>query len=301
MNIGYFNSRGPNNGIEHWFDLEIEELRKRGHEVRTFYIKGNQPKMEDIKWMDLAHFHFAQVAEYYKKMGVPYIISPHANDIFIDDGYNLKRACISRHCLGVTYQSYYHKKKFEEWNIDKPLVYLPMCCRTELFKRKTPYNPSERLVAGGRLIPKKGLDRLIGVENLTIFGEGPLMEELKSKLDCVKFTGYLDGQELKDLFEKSSIYLFPAIKSSNGDSDGIPNTIKEAMLMQLHIIASPIAGIPELENISLLSDWSIDNLKRVIDDIPDEPNKKGECEIRRLYNPKSCVDRILSIYESRFT
>lgn len=295
MNIGYFNARGPNNGIEHWFDLEIEEFRKRGHEVRTFYIKGNQPTMEDIKWMDFAHFHFAQVAEYYKKMGVPYVISPHANDIFKDEGYNLKRACISRHCVGVTYQSFYHKRKFEDWGIDKPLFHLPMCCRTKLFKRQTPYNPSDRLVAGGRLIPKKGLDRLKGVENLTIFGDGPLMEELKSKLDCVRFTGYLSGQELKDLFEKSSTYLFPAIITSDGDSDGIPNTIKEAMLMELQVISSPVAGIPELENISLLSDWSIESINNALDSMSKESNAKGRREILSNFSPEVCVNRLLKI------
>jgi len=83
MKIGYFNARGPNNGIENWFDLEIEELRKRGHEVRVFWLKGNQPTQEDRLWMDVAHYHFAHVAEYYKKLNVPYLVSPHANDIWL--------------------------------------------------------------------------------------------------------------------------------------------------------------------------------------------------------------------------
>jgi len=288
MNIGYFNARGPNNGIEYWFDLEIEELRKRGHEVRTFFLRGNQPTMEDVKWMDIAHFHFAQVAEYYHKMGVPYIISPHANDIFTDKGYNLKRASRSHLCKGITYQSYYHKKKFEEWGIDKPLFHLPMCCRTELFKRKTPYNPSGKIIAGGRLIPKKGLDRLKGMENLTIFGDGPLKPELNGILHrSTSFTGYLGGNQLKDLFEESSIYLFPAIVTPDGDSDGLSNTIKEAMLMELPVICSSVAGNVEFENVVHLNDWS--KINEVIKSIPKEPNWKGRQEILKLFDPKIAV------------
>jgi len=88
MNIGYFNARGIND-VEHWFRLEIEELRRRGHDIRVFSLRMDQPTRSDIEWMDIAHFHFAQVAQRYKRLGVPFIISPHANDIWIDRGANL--------------------------------------------------------------------------------------------------------------------------------------------------------------------------------------------------------------------
>jgi len=295
MNIGYFNSRGPNNGIEHWFDLEIEELQKRGHEVRTFYLRGNQPTKEDIEWMDIAHFHFAQVANHYKRIGKPYIISPHANDIWCDNGATLISASKNKNCLGITYQSFYHKKKFEEWELDRPLFHLPMCCRIELFKRQTSYNPSGKIISGGRLISKKGLDRLNGAGEVTIFGDGPLKESLRKELKLATFTGYLNGNQLKDLFEESSVYLLPAIITPDGDSDGLPNTIKEAMLMELPVIASPIAGIPELENISTLNNW--DSIGRILKDFPREPNKKGRVEILKNFSPKVCVDKLIKIIE----
>jgi glycosyltransferase involved in cell wall biosynthesis len=301
MRIGYFNARGPNNGIEHWFDLEIEELRKRGHEVRTFYLKGNQPTLEDIKWMDFAHFHFAQVAAYYRTIGVPYIISPHAHDIWRDNGWTLKLAASNENCKGISYQSFYHKKKFEEWGITKSLFHLPMCCRTKLFKRQTPYNPSGKIIAGGRLIPKKGLDRLKGMESkISIFGDGQLKDQLQEMLGSkVQMLGYLNGNELKDLFEESSIYLFPAIVTPDKDSDGIPNTVKEAMLMELQIISSPIAGIPELENISLLSDWSKESIEKAISCLPKEPNTKGRVEILKNFSPEICVNKLIKIIENQ--
>jgi glycosyltransferase involved in cell wall biosynthesis len=129
------------------------------------------------------------------------------------------------------------------------------------------------------------------MENLTIFGDGPLREDLSKILpDSTCFTGYMNGTELKDLFEESSIYLFPAIVTPDGDSDGIPNTIKEALLMELQVITSPIAGIPELENVSFLSDWS--KINEVIKDIPKEANIKGRKEIIKNFSPGNCVNKL---------
>jgi glycosyltransferase involved in cell wall biosynthesis len=291
MNIGYFNARGFNE-IEHWFQLEIQELTKRGHDVINFSIRGNQPTKEHIEWMDFAHFHFAQVADRYKRIGVPFCISPHANDIWIDNGETLKRASKHPLCKFVTYQSFYHKRKFEEWGIDKPLVYLPMCARTTLFQRTSDIPNGEGIIiAGGRLIPKKGLDRIMHLDNLTIFGEGPLEKELKDMNPNVIFTGQLDGGELRYLMEKSWLFLHPAIITPDGDKDGIPNTIKEALLMRMQVIASPISGIPELEGIHLLDNWS--NIEEVITTIPKAPNYVGERYVRSTYSPSACIDRFL--------
>ena len=299
MNIGYFNARGIND-VEHWFKLEIDELRRRGHEVKVFALNkayGVHPSRSDVEWMDFAHYHFAQVGNYFKRLGVPFIISPHANDIFRDDGYTLKMASRHHNCKAVTYQSFYHKRKFEEWGIDKPLVYLPMCCRTELFKRKhnTLHLTGDKIIAGGRLIPKKGLDRLSSVDNLIIFGEGPLEDKLKNKLPNAEFVGWKSGKELRDTFQKGWIFLNPSVTTPDGDSDGIPNTIKEAMLMEMQVISSPVAGIPELENVTLFSDW--DNINECIETMPRQPNKKGRREILNTYSPKSTVDRLLNAIE----
>lgn len=61
--------------------------------------------------------------------------------------------------------------------------------------------------------------------------------------------------------------------------------------MRLHVIASPVAGVPEFENITLLDDWS--KIKDVINSMPEEANWKGEREIRNLYTPKICVNMLL--------
>ncbi len=291
MNIGYFNARGIND-VEHWFTLEIEELRRRGYDVRVFTLRDNHPTRDDVDWMDFAHYHFAQVGDYFKRLGIPFCVSPHANDIFRDNGRTLCRASNHPKCKFVTYQSFYHKHKFEEWGIKKPLVYLPMCCRVDLFRRlPTMQLTGTRLVAGGRLIPKKGLERIIHLDNLTIFGDGPLKDKLQKMNPRAEFVGWLTDEELRKCYDRGWIFLNPSVVTDDGDSDGIPNTIKEAMLMELNVISSSVAGIPELENISLLDDWS--KIDDVLESMDRTPNKKGKWEIQKTYSPKACVDRLL--------
>jgi glycosyltransferase involved in cell wall biosynthesis len=292
MNIGQFNARGPNNGVEHWFDLIREELISRGHTVKNFWIKGNQPTKVDIEWMQFAIIHFSQVALYYRKMGVPFCILPSANDCFPDNGAKLKIASGHKNCKFVTYQSMYHKKKYSEWGIPEPYVYVPMPVRVSLFNRVSPLG--KRIIAGGRLIPKKGLHRLKGVKNLTIFGDGPLRQELETQLPDAEFVGWLDGEQLKELMEDSWLFLCPSVVTPDGDSEGVPNILKEAMLMKLQCLCNPIAGIPELENIDIFSSWDNEyDINDAIEFMYKEPNWKGEQEIRNLYSPKHCVDLLM--------
>lgn len=282
MNIGIFNARGINK-TEHFVSLEIEELKKRGHVVEHFWIKGRHPTKEEIKNMNFAVFHFVPTAYYFYRIGVPFCILPTANDIFPDNGRML--LALEKHplCKFIGYQSFYHKKKYDEWGITKPTAHIPHCVRVDLFKRTRPLG--NKIIAGGRLIDRKALDRIVPyMDNLTIFGEGPEMEKLMKMNPKVNFTGYLDGEQMKQLYDDSWLLI---VCSS---SEGLPNTIKEALLMELQVIASPVAGIPEFENISLFNDWN--NINSIIKDIPKENNIKGRKEILNTFSSSICMSKL---------
>lgn len=288
MRIGYANAQGINN-IEWWYLLEQEELKRLGHNVYEFNLRYKQPEREEIKKLDFIHFHYCHVANQFKRLGKPYAISPHTNDLFPDNGKMLLKASSHKNCKFVTYQSFYHKRFYEEIGVKKPLVYLPMCVRTELFKRKYPLG--ERIIAGGRLVPRKGLDKIMHMSNLHVFGDGPLRYELQNMNRNNHFVGHLDGEELKRFYEGAWLYLFPSEITPDGNRDGLAGTLKEAMLMELQVIASPNTANAELENVTIYSDWK--NISNCISDMPREPNKKGRKEILNTYSPKSCIERLL--------
>ena len=130
------------------------------------------------------------------------------------------------------------------------------------FKPATPGAKPVRLLSIGRLIEKKGFAFLIeachllhssGVDFVCeIVGEGPergRLEELIQSYhlsDRVRLTGKMPQTEIVDLLARSSIFVFPAIQDRSGDTDNLPTVLIEAMASNLPMIATGIAGIPEI-------------------------------------------------------
>ena len=122
-----------------------------------------------------------------------------------------------------------------------------------------------RFVQAGRLIEKKGLPVSLRAfasflhrypnATLTIAGEGPLLGDLQKlarelKIDNrVSFTGFISQAELRDIFFASHIFLHPSETGPDGNQEGIPNSMLEAMATGLPVFATRHGGIPEaIEN-----------------------------------------------------
>jgi glycosyltransferase involved in cell wall biosynthesis len=131
-------------------------------------------------------------------------------------------------------------------------------------ERNFPTNDSEaewRLVQAGRLIEKKGLPVTLRAfaaflkrypnATLTIAGEGPLLghlQDLARELtidNCVSFTGFISQEQLRDLYSGSHIFLHPSETGPDGNQEGIPNSMLEAMASGLPVFATEHGGIPE--------------------------------------------------------
>ena len=118
-----------------------------------------------------------------------------------------------------------------------------------------------RFVQAGRLIEKKGLPVTLRAfasflkrypnATLTIAGEGPLLghlQDLARELtidNCVSFTGFISQEQLRDLYSESHIFLHPSETGPDGNQEGIPNSMLEAMASGLPVFATEHGGIPE--------------------------------------------------------
>ena len=62
----------------------------------------------------------------------------------------------------------------------------------------------------------------------------------------VRFDGYKTAQELDLIFRRADIFIHPSKKSKNGDMEGVPTVIKQAMSYGLPCVSTYHSGIPEL-------------------------------------------------------
>jgi colanic acid/amylovoran biosynthesis glycosyltransferase len=117
------------------------------------------------------------------------------------------------------------------------------------------------LLAVAQLKEKKGLRYLVeacarlrdaGVAlRCEIVGEGPLRPELEAQIadlgvgDSVVLSGALPHEEVLGRYRAATAFVLPSVVAADGDRDGIPNVILEAMAMELPVVSTPVSGIPE--------------------------------------------------------
>lgn len=123
--------------------------------------------------------------------------------------------------------------------------------------------PAERVVLFvGKLVPKKGvgvlleaLDRLRrrGVRvRLVLVGGGPLEPEVRATvarlgLDAaVEMRGWIRNDALPPLFASADVICVPSVRDARGETEGLPVVLQEAMASGCVVVASRIAGIPDL-------------------------------------------------------
>lgn len=128
-------------------------------------------------------------------------------------------------------------------------------------ERHSPGSGEWRLLQSCRLIDKKGVDLTLRAlkeilrtkprAELVIAGDGPLrgdLEKLAADLGVaksVRFTGFLTQEELRKEVYRAHMFLHPSRTSSDGNREGIPNSLLEAMASGAPVIATRHGGIPE--------------------------------------------------------
>lgn len=119
-----------------------------------------------------------------------------------------------------------------------------------------------RVLAVGRLVEKKGypvlfealgLLRARGVAfHCSVIGDGLCKEELMAERERLQLTGVLEllgsrtHHQIAQAYRDADVFVQASVVLANGDRDGTPNSLLEAMASGVPVVASAVAGIPEV-------------------------------------------------------
>lgn len=312
----------------------IQNFRSK---LRCVAVTSQFMKMAQKLDISLFHAHFASesavIAMYLSEsLEVPFTFTTHAWDLYSGANtaaWSVKRQLLQKLCeeaAGIVSISNYNRE-FLIMNIGvNPDKITVIHCGIDPndFKRTTPYMASKQILCVARLVEKKGVKYLIEAMSylvkkhldakLNIVGTGPEEETLKKLAsdlkvkDKIQFLGDVTDATLRNLYERSSIFVLPCVIAQDGDRDGIPVALMEAMSMELPVISTPISGIPELisdeENGLLVEPKNPVALAEAIDKLLEEPEtckrlgKQGRMTILERFNIKKNVLSLKKFFQT---
>ncbi len=217
------------------------------------------------------HVHFASAAASVARLasaitGIPFSFTAHAVDIFHDS--------VNAEDLRLKLQEAHHAVTISRFNVRYLRRRFPSATarlhlvRNGLELDRFPYRDPRppggivRVAAVGRLVEKKGFQYLVpaaaellgqGLKvELRIAGTGRLEEELATSIDRlgldhqVRLLGPQTQDQVLDLLDASDIFMAPCVVGADGNADGMPTVLLEAMATGVPCISTAVTGIPEV-------------------------------------------------------
>lgn len=192
--------------------------------------------------------------------------------------------------------------------------------------RTRPEGAPLRILSSGRLVEKKGFDVLIEALALLrdrgrdfeaeIAGSGPLEPTLRAQIDRlglgdrVTLTGQpLLQEDLPGFMAGGDIYTLACVRAPDGDIDGLPQMLMEAMACERPVVSTDLVGIPDLvrdEETGLLVPPEdpvalAGALERLADDpaLADRLAQAGRDHVRETFSLDDCVAPLLARYRAK--
>lgn len=218
------------------------------------------------------HAHFASLAGRmawvaHKLTGIPYTITTHAKDIYHEsvDQTWLRRICADAHTVIAIsrFNQAYLEKLLTGSGANIVLQYNALeLDRFPYQEPPAPGNGTLRIAAVGRHVPKKGFGELLDAVHtlvqqgtdvhLTLGGSGELAQELRNKVrlldldNHVTMPGPLTQQEVRDMLRDAHVFAAPCVPADDGNVDGLPTVVLEAMACGTPVVTTAVTGLPEV-------------------------------------------------------
>jgi len=259
-----FCKESPHKGFQPDFPVKWQQV-KTPDDLAVKIRESNREIMH-------AHFVYPTVTEFLwpacEAAGVPFTFMPHAQDIFRFENAERNRLGEIAHsplCRHVFALGRFHREFFIKSGVpEEKIVIRPWGILFEAYEAQpiAPRleHPRLSVFAIHRFVEKKGLHDAIRAAqrlaplgiSLYLYGYGPLEEsyrQLAAELGLrnVFFPGAVrDRNHMIAVCRKHDLFLCPSTLAKDGDMDGLPTVLAEAMASHVPVVASRISSIPDL-------------------------------------------------------
>jgi glycosyltransferase involved in cell wall biosynthesis len=267
--------------------------------LKEFILAGLVARAVRRRRLEHIHAHFANVpaavAEIVRVLcGVPYSFTAHAKDIYLTPVEDLRRKMRGAEFV-LTCTRFNRDYLLSIGASTTPIRLVYHGVDLQMFQPPSRERVDEAdppvIVSVGRFCAKKGFPYLIEAcaalrrqgrrFRCRIIGYGPLRDELAALIaangleDLVSLEGPFTQDQILDVYRAATVFVLPCIVTDNGDRDGIPNVLLEAMSMGVPVVSTGVSGISELiehmTNGLLVPERDADDVAAAIELLLDRP------------------------------
>jgi glycosyltransferase involved in cell wall biosynthesis len=212
------------------------------------------------------HVHFAAGAALHamrlaRITGITWSVVGHGYDVFAKPRNLPEKLASAAFSVAPCEYTARHLRSLMPPGREADVVVVVMGVDGDEFRRSRPAPANGTVAAIGRLVEKKGFGDLIEavatlpgetVSRLVIAGDGPLRSRLENAIRSRGLEGRAQiisawgAAPVRALLEGADLLAMPSVVASDGDRDAMPVVVKEALALEIPVVATNEVGLPEL-------------------------------------------------------
>jgi glycosyltransferase involved in cell wall biosynthesis len=272
--------------------------------------------------IDHVHAHFATYPTLaawvaHRLTGTPYSFTPHAHDLFVHQSMLARKAADAAFVVAI---SEFNRRFLIEHARAPAIHVVHYGVNPDRFAfRVRPERSPPRIACVARLVPYKGHSILLRAvadappplagATLELVGDGELRESLEQEAARLgvraNFHGSVPEAAVAEVLDAVDAFALPSVIAPDGDMEGIPNALIEALAAGLPAVSTRQSGVPELirdgETGYLAEPGDVEGLRDALvraltEDDPARRARAGRALVESEFNTRGSAHRLVELF-----